>query len=334
MNIVYTFDDNYVDISGVSIYSLLSSNKDEKSISIYIIDGGIQEKNRNMLCEIVSKFNRELMFIKAPNPDEYYGISLDVANWCKANYIRIYLEKLFPEDIDRLLYIDSDTLILENLGDLYHMDMEGKPIAAAYDCSPLPKYQLGLKVQDKYFSDGIMLLDIKKLREINTYEDYRAFLRSRNGKVAYLEQGAINHVMKGKIKLIPPQYNVMTLSIIYGKYCNVFFDKQEPYYTNDEMKAAIKKPAIVHLTGHPLCIRPWISQSNHLYRCKWEQALNNTPYSDCFQYRSIKKNPKNLYIFLINTAVILMRLPCVGFIVANCSKRMRKIRKYRRHIGH
>ena len=126
----------------------------------------------------------------------------------------------------------------------------------------------------------------------------------------------------------------MTLSIIYEKCCNVFFKKQEPYYMNDEMKAAIKKPAIVHLTGHPLCIRPWFSQSNHPYRYEWRQSLSNTPYCDCFHYRSIKKNPKNLYLFLTNMVVILIRLPGVGVVVANCSKRMREIKKYRRYIDH
>lgn len=330
MDTLYIFDDNYADISGVSIYSLFYFNNHVDSITVHIVDGGISEENKNNLLAVAKQFNREINFIPFVDPDEKFGITLDIANWCKTNYIRVFLEEILPTSVKRLLYIDSDTLIRSSISELYNMELGGKPIAAAYDCYPLPKYQLGFDTKDEYFSDGIMLLDLDVLRKMNTFSKYKDFLKERNGKVAYLEQGTINYVMKDNIALISPKYNLMTLSLVVRKCPNVYFLKDEPFYSENEMLEAINNPIIVHLTGHGLYTRPWQRFSNHPYTEEWRKMLKCTPWWPKFNYRIDKNKFYIIRKVLVGCMNYLMENKYLALLIAINSKRMKKMNYYRK----
>ena len=329
MNVLYIFDDNYADVSGVSIYSLFSTNEKEEKIVLYIVDGGISDENKTKLVSLANQFNREIHFIPFVDPDEKFGIKLDIANWCKTNYIRLFLEDILPDSVDRLLYIDSDTLIRSSLSNLYNMELCGKPIGAAYDCYPLPKYQLGFSEKEEYFSDGILVLDLPLLRKMKTFEDYKHFLNERKGKVAYLEQGTINYVMKNKITLFSPKYNLMTLSLVIRKCPNAYFQSGEPFYSEEEMFKAIENPTIVHLTGHGLYTRPWQKNSNHPYAKEWQSILERTPWWPTFTYRAINKKFPTFYKIIVDLLNCLMENKTIAVLITKNSKRMKKIKQYR-----
>lgn len=329
MNVLYIFDDNYADISGVSICSLLKHNDSRRKIHIYIIDGGISSINKEKLTSLVNSYSANISFLPFINPEDVFGLKLDLAQWCETNYLRIILERILPKDVHRILYIDSDTLIRKDISELYDLKMNGYPIAAAYDCYPLPKYQLGLNMRDKYFSDGILLIDLDLLRNGTQFNEYSTLLRDRKGKIAYLEQGAINYVMKDRILLISPKYNLMTLSLVYKKCPGVFFDSTEDYYSKNELKNAIEDPAIVHLTGNILMIRPWCKHSNHPYSKEWRQVLELTPWAPEYKYKQVKYKPVIAYATIIRIILFFMKNKRIAELIANKSKRMRKIQTYR-----
>ena len=332
MNVLYIFDDNYADISGVSICSLLKHNDSHRNYHIYIIDGGISQTNKEKLLSLVKTYNADITFLPFINPEEVFGLKLDLAQWCETNYLRIILERILPENIHKILYIDSDTLIRQDLSELYDMNLNDYPIAAAYDCYPLPKYQLGLSVRDKYYSDGILLIDLNLLRKGEQFKEYSCLLRDRNGKIAYLEQGAINYVMKNRIMLINPKYNLMTLSLVYKNCPKIFFDVNEDYYNIKELENAIEDPAIVHLTGNILMIRPWCKYSNHPYSKEWRQILESTPWATDFILKKVKYKPGIVYAIIIRIILFFMKNRNIAEFVASKSKRMREIRRKRQEF--
>lgn len=329
MDIVYIFDDNYAAISGVSILSLLEKNKKEKNICIYIIDGGISDENKSRLNAIATSFDRSLCYLTGENPEYVFGMSLNIRTWGYSNFYRLYLDRILPDNVEKALYIDSDTLIVDELSSLYNMDMSNYTIAATYDCAPTPKYDLGLEITDPYYSDGILLLNVKKIREQKIFERFKKCLTNFNGDISYLEQGVINYTLKDEICLLPARYNVMTLSLIFDKVPGIFFSKADPYYTLDEIMSAIAKPAIVHITGHPICIRPWYYDSNHPYFTNWNDELKKTAWKSNFQYGRLKLNDYDRAIKKIKFQNRLMKYKVCQIIYGICSKRMLGLVKYR-----
>ena len=55
MNILYTCDNNYVWLMGISMTSLFDNNKDMKEITVYLIGDNISDENREKLTEIAEK---------------------------------------------------------------------------------------------------------------------------------------------------------------------------------------------------------------------------------------------------------------------------------------
>ena len=73
MNVLFSSDDNYAPLLGVSIFSLLKNNyNDFNEINIIILDGGISKENQEKIKSICERFPNEitLQFIKYKNLEE------------------------------------------------------------------------------------------------------------------------------------------------------------------------------------------------------------------------------------------------------------------------
>ena len=111
--------------------------------------------------------------------------------------IRAAYTKIFPE-LDRILSIDMDTIVNENVSDLWDLDLTDYYIAAVEECDLT-------KEEGSYFNMGVAMLNLKKIREdkkddeiidaINTYW-YR-----------YKEQDCFNEFFRGHALILPSDYN-------------------------------------------------------------------------------------------------------------------------------
>ena len=111
--------------------------------------------------------------------------------------LRAAYSKIFP-NLDRILSIDMDTIVNENISDLWDLDLTNYYIAAVEET------ELS-KEEGSYFNMGVAMLNLKKIREdkkddemieaINTYW-YR-----------YKEQDCFNEFFRGHALILPSDYN-------------------------------------------------------------------------------------------------------------------------------
>lgn len=86
------------------------------------------------------------------------------------HYFRCLLPKIFSGDVGRVIYIDADTLILDDLTPLWHWRLEDRPIAAAGDLMSIIKdaishwQEIGLDGDAPYFNSGVMVIDLARWR--------------------------------------------------------------------------------------------------------------------------------------------------------------------------
>ena len=170
MNIMYAADDGYAEIAGVSIESLLDHNRAVNNITIYFVEDGISEKNKERLRNTVKKYDREIIFIPKPNMRNLTGTSLLTLRWSDSAFSRLYLNHVFKDypDIHKVLYLDCDTLIMDDLTNLWEEKIEGYLGGAVYECmGNMHKRILGAKKSDVYINTGVMLLNVDKWIEEN-----------------------------------------------------------------------------------------------------------------------------------------------------------------------
>lgn len=119
------------------------------------------------------------------------------SGWSYMILMRAALTKLFPE-YDRILSLDVDTLVMEDLTHLWEMDMTGKGVAG------VPEYEISTRPRD-YINVGCMMQNLQLIRE-QKWDDQMIDLLNWF-KLTWPEQDAINRVMKNKIIILPIRYN-------------------------------------------------------------------------------------------------------------------------------
>ena len=147
MNVAYHSSNSYCPVLGTSIVSLLENNKSFDSIRIFVIEEKISEQNKDKLKAMVDSYGREIVFIPMPdvNKTQNLGLKAVRSDWIFNSYCRLFLDQILPEDVDRVLYLDSDVLILGDLQELWNIDLEGKCVAGVIDCLSEKYYPQYLK---------------------------------------------------------------------------------------------------------------------------------------------------------------------------------------------
>ena len=160
--------------------------------------------------------------------------------------LRVCYTKLFP-DLEKVLQLDVDTVVVDNIDTLWDVDMTGKWFAACQE--PLSTYKPYGPV---YYNIGVAMFNLEQIRKDEADERMIDFLNTV--KVPYIDQDAWNRYGIGKAVDLEPRFNE---SFVTG-------------YTED--------PAIVHFAG----IKNWqnnlrASRREYLKKFRemsWEDVLN------------------------------------------------------------
>lgn len=264
MNIAYSTDENYAVHAYISLHSLLDSNIEEKEIHIYLIDNRLSNFTRDAFKQLLKTYSTEerirtLSIIDFTKYEEYVKDAVPCGSL--STYGRLFLSNLM--DIDKILYIDCDTIVSGSLHELFEMDIEGYALAGVQDIVSLSiRKATGLGYGERYINAGVSLMNLKYWRENKGQEQCLNFIKRYGGKVPFEDQGTMNGVFRGKIKILPPKFNVMNVMIDYSAEQISTYMRVENYYSNSEILEANRDSRIIHFTAG-YYLRPWYKNSNH-----------------------------------------------------------------------
>ncbi|MGN0470461.1 MAG: glycosyltransferase family 8 protein [Acutalibacteraceae bacterium] len=299
MNIVYYSSDFFSEICGVAIESLFENNKESEEITVYIVEDNISDKNKSRLKSIADKFGRTVLFIKMPSQEEVYpGVEMNLGR----TYARMALGEILPESVDRVLSLDSDTLVMDSLQEMYDTEfLEDEYVAGVYDCVGAAMQNKVLHAPNdlKYCNAGMYLIDLKKWREQNVGQQLlNAVLKNADGKhiMFFLEQDLMNLTFYKHIKLLDSRYNMLT-SIYYFNYDEIIkMKKPVSYYTREQIDYAKSKPALFHATT---CFyikkRMWVENSDHPCAKFYFDYRSRTPWANEPPIKDARKLSKKIY---------------------------------------
>ena len=256
LNIAYSCNDAYIQHTGISIISLFEINKAFDFINIYFIEKKVSPENLILLDEIVKSYNRNLIVI----PFDRLCAKLEI-NALGRHAETVYAKLFFSgiEGVDKIIYIDSDTIINSSLYDFWEIDLGTNLIGGVQTTSVKAKKELELIHSDKFINDGVVLVNLKEFRIQNIERKFIECIASYNGNPPVLSEGVINKVCKGKIKIIHPKYNLMTGLLAYKEN---MFQKIEDFYSDEILKEAIQNPVIIHYLSD-FYNRPWDVNCTH-----------------------------------------------------------------------
>ena len=175
------------------IYAILKHNK-VKKIYLFIEDDNIPYLNYKEIEFININKTKEYITKDSPNYNTKYS---------KMSYIRCYFTKLLK--CDKIVYVDVDTIVTDNIQELWELDLKDNVIAGVHESGDWDKH-LGIEgATDTYINSGVLIMDLKKIREQKLDDKMIELLN--NNKYAFPDQDVINIVCKDKIEHISNTYN-------------------------------------------------------------------------------------------------------------------------------
>lgn len=294
MNVLYASDDNYAEIMGTSIVSLLENNKDADNIRIYIVQDQISDENQHKIKDIITSYKREVIFIDKPDIRGMLCVELKTLRWSDSAFSRLFLKKIFGEKaaIDRILYLDCDVMVVSSLKELYETDINNWLGAACLECmGDFHKRVIGRNPNNNYVNSGVLLVNVKKWIEEDVDTIESNFIKMYEGNIEYVDQGVINGTISDEFRLVGPQYNLTSMAFDMSYEEMQIYRKPSFGYSKEEWEYALRHPAIIHFTTSFLSIRPWYKGSDHPYAMQWMEYHKKTLWESP-GYRVLKNAKK------------------------------------------
>lgn len=286
MNVVYCCSDLFAEVCGVSIVSLFENNKHFSAIHVYIVDDGISQANKARLNSIAAAYNRDISFITMQDPRDFYHDARFALQILGHNYARLTLGDILPQELSRVISLDSDTLVLDKLDELRELDLSERSVAGVDDCMgrvALVKTQ-HLKGESRHCNAGMLVFNLETWRKENWTElFYRRIkgLFDAGTALGGYEEEVINFVLNDRIQYLPPRYNLMTLEQVLSYDEVMLYRRPLRYYSREEIEEAKRSPAITHATNlFYVKKRIYEENSDHPMRGQYVKYRALTPWAD------------------------------------------------------
>ena len=276
MNIVYTLNDKFVPQVAAGICSVCENNNDFAEINFYLISDGISEENKIKLINFAKKYNRKVIIKELGNIKNYIDFDFDTTGWNQIVLARLLIDKLLPEYVDKVLYLDGDTIVRQNLKELWNTNMNDYVLAASIEPTMNKKRKMALGLQGRpYYNAGVLLINLKKWRSEMAGKKILDYYELNSGKLFANDQDAINGSLKDEILTISPTYNFYNIFYTYSYRFLKKIMRPAEYIEEDIFHNAVENPRIIHYLGEE---RPWRIGNRHKYKSDYINYLNKTPW--------------------------------------------------------
>ena len=239
----YSLDNGYIYPTLVAMTSLVINAGNNTFYNIYVlVSPDFTEENKNILMS-VEKSNSKHCKIFIINMGKKFEGKDSSSRIPIATYYRLDLQNLLP-DVDRIIYMDGDTAVFQDLSELIFLDMKGNYILGFLDSNPnsLRKYNIKNAV---VLCAGVILIDLSALRKNNMTEKFNEFLNSNLGKLEQHDQTTINVVCQGKTSTLPPKFGMWNFKTFrhFKNYNNAHPSRLR--FNKKELLMAYENPAII-----------------------------------------------------------------------------------------
>jgi len=277
IKIISVSDDNYSQHLGVMLYSLFKNYLSDEKLDVYIIDGGIFSENKYKIEDIGREFNIPITFLKISKKIyQNFKISHHINS---STYYRISIPEIIDSSIKKVIYLDCDLIIREDISKLWYTDISEYFLAAVENPNFNRYADLKIPVNSKYFNAGVMLINLEKWRQYNISTQVIEFIKNNSEKIVLWDQDGLNAILYNKWKKLHPKWNQQT----------IMFElvASETNFREEEFNEAIKNPSIIHYSTSS---KPWHYMNEHPLKSEYYKYLRKTPWK---KYLPPDKNISN-----------------------------------------
>lgn len=287
--LVCAADDRYSMPLAVVVRSALDNLDSGYQLRLFVIDGGITDANKAKITRSLDSDRCKVEFV--PKPDAWIASIRDSLNYLNAatpaelqhitasaaTYYRLFITELLPSTVERVIYLDCDLVVKDDLRKLWDADFKDAYVLAVQDMwvpyvssvKGVPYEELGIPTDSKYFNAGVLVINLKKWRAENVTTKAIDFLRTYRQTIRAHDQDVLNSLFAGQWGELDPGWN-LTPAIV-----DLFPSWRESPFSEEAYHRLINDPSIIHFATNR---KPWNSRHT-LFKDIFFEYVDKTAWS-------------------------------------------------------
>ena len=242
-HVAFCISDNYSSIVAVTLQSFVDHHTNESVFIFHIVSEAMSADNLAYLKSVIApRPSWQLVY----HPIEQKNLAhIPTGPFTIHTWYRIFLDQLLPEEVEKVLYLDADTLIASSIDELFQIPLENVAIGAAKDQQNFiiaTKQRIGLPQQHTYVCAGVLLMNLSYWRKHNIAQQILDWAIANAHRLGCPDQDAINVVLREKTVVLPAKWGIIARNFLY-----------DAFYQTDEAAEAYHHPCIIHYAG----CAPW-----------------------------------------------------------------------------
>jgi len=260
-------------------------------LDVYAIGDNIEPNDQ---CKVVRslKGRADVHWLR-PQRSEFSGLPL----WGRMSivtYDKLALSQLLPSSVRKVIWLDSDLLVLGDLARLWAEDMGAYHALAAQDAIVphagshfgIAGYrELGIGGNAGYFNAGVMVLNVALWRQDDIGGRALAYLKRYRNRVSFWDQEALNAVLVGKWRELDMRWNWNVILDRPGCARRLGYDERGTSRPEGD-------PWILHFTGS---LKPWACRSRSARHTLYFQYVDRTLFAGWRPGRNWRSAALGLY---------------------------------------
>lgn len=265
----------YLHWCATTILSAVRATQDHDVTVHLLIDSDVTEEDCLRLRAMTEGAGARLSFLPVdhqrlsdlPDAVRHHGGAVSCA--------RFLLAEELPA-VDRLVYLDADTLAVDSLGELATTGLGGAALGAVRNVvEPRMRWhldELGFGRDEPYLNSGVLVMDLAVMRRDAAADQLLDTVRRRAGELLWVDQDALNLVFRDGWKQLHPRWNAQNSMWRWPEVAAQVVGAER-------LREATQTPAVLHFEG-PSLAKPWHFLCSHPYRDAYLAAARETPWGE------------------------------------------------------
>ena len=241
IRIVMASDNNYAILIAALLKSVETNHITGEPLEFYIISDGIRKVNMRRISDTINpKISRIIWLDKNEIVPPDVQLPLDNSGFPLTTYLRVFATSVVPVGTEKLIYLDVDMIVQDDISKLWHVDIGDCVVGAVQDLAKIvgsdwggiPNWQaLGMKKEAKYFNAGLLLINVKKWWEEDVTTEFIKCMEVNRKHVNMVDQYGLNVVLHNRWFELDKRWNSFSAAELPDPYLIHFLDVKPIFST-------------------------------------------------------------------------------------------------------
>jgi lipopolysaccharide biosynthesis glycosyltransferase len=241
ITVVTVCDNHFSVMLATLIRSIEINHKQPETIEIYIVEDRISAANKEKIIQSAQHPQIiTLYWLKMTEVVDQSLLPLDASSFPLNVYVRLFIPHFLPESCSKVIYLDVDMVVLNDISELWNTDMKGCIIAGVPDragtigtsWAGIKNYaELGLPAETVYYNSGLLLFDLVQWRASTFTEQILECIEKNKQYAAFPDQYGLNVVFANRWHQLDSRWNTYAFSTETNPAI-IHFIGQKPIYSS------------------------------------------------------------------------------------------------------